>query len=204
MEVEGFQVISGRVNVPQFGAISGELEVNGEIQAGAISINENVSMAAVQVSEFAGRYYVSIEGGGGSLSGMVAGKHFRNATAKQVLEYIVKGSDEKLSKSIKRSLTRTKLSFYTLYEGTRKACLGDLARLLGVDWRTLYDGSVWLGTGENDPADPELELLNLSPSEGVAQYAGEFNIQAGQELAVGVATRVVFEVGHMARVLVWV
>ena len=80
-----------------------------------------------------------------------------------------------------------------------------LAVTAGVDWRTLYDGTIWLGKGVPIPSvGEEPTLLNQRPDRGYAVFANEsLDIRPGMELSVGTAQRVRYDAGEVERCTVW-
>lgn len=204
MLANGIPVISARVNVPSFGSISGQLELGAEIDPGPLTLNDSVHVLAKRVQVFAGRAYVVLDGGSaGGLSAEVPAKHFKNATGAQVLSYILGKAGETQSPVIGPDVLAQTFGFYGLQSGTARAVLGDLARELGVDWRTLYDGTIWLGTGEPVPNPAAPEMLDWSPAYGHATFADELTLTPGQDLGFGPIVRVEFETGETSRALVW-
>ena len=204
MLLNGLPILSGTISVPETGALSGYAECNVEIPTGTATLDGSNLVTVTSSTVFSQRCYVEISGGMGGLDEKVEGKHFTNASLSQILSYILRGTGETKSLFVDPALLLERFSFYSLRDGSVKECLGELAKEAGVKWRTLYDGTIWLGEGDPYLPTDEPLLLTRLPHHNTATYAVDgLEIRAGQELSIGRVTRVVYNVSNIERAIVW-
>jgi len=203
MRISGVEVIQGVIRVPSFGAITGDLELAGAIPAGVATIDDQMAVYVETVTSYAERAHVSLIGGLGFLRTAVPAQNFRNATGSQVLSAILGG--ETRSHRTDPAVLATLLPFLSVRAGTVGEQLTSLANALEVDWRTLADSTIWFGTGQPlGVGGAEETLLDWKPQYGEAIYtADSLWCVPGQDLSVGTAGRVVYDIGRQIRATVW-
>lgn len=82
-------------------------------------------------------------GGPSALRSAVGARSYRDREVKDIAADIVGAAYSSRSTP---TTAKTKLPFWTRIAGTQMEALRDLADALGVRWRTLDDGSIWVGT----------------------------------------------------------
>ena len=84
-------------------------------------------------------------GGGGGLAGIAVAKSFQNISAKVVLQDALGAANEQLSSVADNPTVSTQLPGWTRLAAPYFEDLQAMAAYLGVPWRVLNDGTVWLG-----------------------------------------------------------
>jgi hypothetical protein len=92
-----------------------------------------------------GQVRVKVIGGAGRLSTGLPAKNYAKATAAAVLSDILREAGETLASSSASGLSSHQLSNWHREEATAGLALTALAAELGLSWRVLRDGTVWLG-----------------------------------------------------------
>lgn len=105
-----------------------------------------------------------IVGGAGALSTEVPAKGYFRSTLRSVLSDALGTVGERLSASSSAEVLSTALGFWARQAGPAVDTLGLLAELAAADWRTLPDGSVWIGKDLwlEAPVDQRLVLLAIA------------------------------------------
>lgn len=114
-------------------------------------------------------------GGGGGLAAVVAPRYYRGAPASTVVSDLLRDAGETLSATHDAAMLAGTLAGYVRPEASAGTILRDIVRRVGGTWRTLDDGSVWVGADTwpavtVDPLDVDGEdaaagVVTLSPSE---------------------------------------
>lgn len=92
-----------------------------------------------------GRVQLLVVGGAGGLQRELEPRYYVDSEARVPLEDLMRECGEQLSGDVLPDVTSFMLARWTRGRGRGGALLSDLARVLGVEWRTLADGTVWLG-----------------------------------------------------------
>lgn len=127
--------------------------------SGAVLLNvegQRFSGTVTEATEDGGEYVVRLVGGAGGLSTQLAAKNYVATQARVVLTDIVQAAGEAVSSTVESSLLDRPLGLYTRRMGTARAAVEELATELGVRWRVLADGSLWLGE-DTYPEDTDTE-----------------------------------------------
>lgn len=103
-----------------------------------------------------------IEGGNGTMRKHLASRYYVAAVVRTVLSDIVSDSSEALSLEIAPSIMSASLARWARPSGPVERAVDDLATKLGVGWRVLRDGSVWLGAERFE--QPDIEYTEISRS----------------------------------------
>lgn len=97
-----------------------------------------------------GRVWARILGGKGKLGTLeLDAAHYQSATGRFIAEDIIARAGETIDPN-SAPLTTT-LDYWSHDLGTGQRALTSLAERLGVSWRVLPNGKVWLGTDSSDP-----------------------------------------------------
>lgn len=176
--LEGADVLSGVVVVPRVGRWTARLVVDADkAPAGRVTLSMFDStfslVGAVARSGLTGGHVEALlVGGAGGLANEIGPKAYLGGgalTAKMVAGDILETCGETLSTS--STGLDVRLAGWTRIRGAGGACLAALANELGLTWRTLADGTVWLGS-ETWPASKAVgERLRDFPEQARATYA---------------------------------
>lgn len=125
----------------------------------------------------AGRTFLRVAGGNGHLGQAdppkLAAKGYQNCPVSRVLRELASDAGETLSANISSQILTRTLSSWPRRQTLAAHCLDDLARELGVIWRVLQDGTVWLGspTFADAVLSQDLQALDdAEPSESTALF----------------------------------
>ena len=147
MDINGTQITDGWLAIPAHGAINGEFSLPVSLDTGAAVLNGAHLVYVTRSQVYVNRCYIAVLGGAGHLLDILDAKHYRNTTVGQVLSAICSNAGETKSPLIDPSILAQRLSFWTSQQGTTIGQLSELASAIGHDWRTLLDGTIWIGTG---------------------------------------------------------
>lgn len=149
----GAAVVSGELEIPDGGpwhallrldrdtAPSGAVELAWE--GAAAPWRGTVARAGALVE--GGPVELLVVGGAGRLGRMLPGASYRQATVRVVLGQLLADAGEVLASSTPAALLARTLPRWSRVEGPAGAQLDALTRALGVGWRVLPSGQVWLG-----------------------------------------------------------
>jgi hypothetical protein len=150
--VNGFGVQYGTLCMPQYGAWHMRAIVDADVIAdvtGACStvIEGGATLAgtAHRVGESNGRFEVWIVGGMNLLSTTLLGKFYSAAPVRTILTDIATESGEMLSATADAATLSTLMQKWARVAGPAGRALGLMVGELGVSWRILDDGSIWVG-----------------------------------------------------------
>lgn len=118
-----------------------------------------------------GRWIGRIVGGKGGLSKEIASKYYTSVPVRTVLSDIATDSGETLDGTITDDVLGRALARWTRPKAEAKLALDDLAAELGLSWRVLRNGKIWIGS-ETWPvvSMPHVEL-SRGPSAGTLTVA---------------------------------
>jgi hypothetical protein len=130
-----------------------------------------------------GFFRCRIVGGAGGLQKQVEPTEWaQGALVQTVLTAILSAGGEVQSATIDPSLLTKVLPQWSIVQGTVDAALAALCDSLGVIWRTLDDGSIWIGTPNPQPVTaPDYIFTELDPEMGMVELdLNEASIQVDQ------------------------
>lgn len=125
-------------------------------------------------SGFGSGYDARIVGGSGGLSTVLDPEQYMSPTVGQVLRDAVSDAGETLSGTISADTLATPLRAWARRSQTLGEALDSLSGLLGLRWRVLLDGTIWLGS---DPGT----AAALTDYEMISEDAGGCVIIAAEE-----------------------
>lgn len=131
-------------------AISGRVSVS--VADGALTLKGTAS----RTGTFKDTAVLRVLAGAGGMAKTVSAKFFRGASVGTVLRHVLEAAGEQLSSTVAATLLERQLTVYTVRTQSAGAALLHLAEYLGVTWRALPDGTIWLG----DEAWPEAALTS--------------------------------------------
>jgi hypothetical protein len=97
-------------------------------------------------SSFLDSQCVRLVAGAGGLRATLPARGYRSPTVRLILQDLARESGETLSTTIAPAVLARTLPFWTRAQGSGGQSLATLATALGVSWRVLDDGSIWVGT----------------------------------------------------------
>jgi hypothetical protein len=147
------------------------LEIEGATLSGYLPVSTEKSPA---------RYAGAVVGGAGGLDTQLAAKQYVAPTVELVLSDIARKAGESLSATIESSLLSRSLTTWQRAAGTAKQAVAAMANSLGVSWRILTDGTLWLGAETWPEVDPEHRLLDDDQATGTVTTSLLPSLQPGQ------------------------
>jgi hypothetical protein len=198
--VSGRNALSLEIIESSIGAWHCTAEVDGDTAlSGAVTVDNDGTQwlgFVLRSKGFAGRCQAWIVGGKGQLAKILDAKHYSNTMAATVAADICRDSGEVLASGL---VLTQRLAHWERTQGQASHCLVALCDRLGLTWRTLRDGTIWIGTDTWATVKPKVEVEDEDWSSGCIQLmAEEFSELA--KLAPGVtydgnrADEVVFHV----------
>ncbi len=172
-------VISGSIVLPQRGAWHADLVVDtDEAPEGEVTLSIASGDDTVELTGYARRKglwqlraTVRVVGGAGQLGTVIDPRYYTDTDVETVLGDLLRDAGETLSDTVSSDLRGVSLAKWTRKGGTAGAALDALARSLGLPWRVLLDGTVWLGEDSWDAIDLEADVLNERPAQGIMLIA---------------------------------
>lgn len=159
----GQQMISCEIRQPRVGIWSADFEadISEEDAADAFSAAddgtirvtlEHAGASFVGTARSAGaqgaKFTARIVGGTSGLYKSIASKNYQAAAgvkARLILSDILRESGETLSNTVEDSTLDKHVARWSRAEGPAKDAIAELATKLGLSWRVLRDGTIWLG-----------------------------------------------------------
>ena len=194
--INGYPVYRADHKQPYYGAWTAEVEhdanerVTGSATltlldrtwVGTVVADPNDSTLALS-GDSGGFFRCRIVGGAGGLQKQVEPTEWaQGALVQTVLTAILSAGGEVQSSTIDPSLLTKVLPQWSIVQGTVDAALAALCDSLGVIWRTLDDGSIWIGTPNPQPVTaPDYIFTELDPEMGMVELdLNEASIQVDQ------------------------
>jgi hypothetical protein len=151
--IRGKDVLEGSLTLPLRGVWVADLDVNAtSLATGAASLSYVVNGAAttfqgtiVESSPFGGRVKVRLVGGAGKMSNELPALGYGQVPASTIVRDVVVAASEALADGVADELRDTLLPSWHRAKGSGTRALTDLAEHLGVGFRMLANGTVWLG-----------------------------------------------------------
>lgn len=161
-------LLGATITEPLVGAWTVEVEIESEEEiTGSVSIELGSKAATFQATVVRGalehgRWIGLLVGGKGGLSVDVASKHYTSVPVKSVLGDLMTDSGETLDGTITKEILDRALPVWIRPLGPPVTALDDLANELGVSWRVLRNGKIWLGVEKW----PKLSMPHVEQSRG--------------------------------------
>jgi len=179
-KVNGYDLISGSVLMPQQGAWSADLVVdapNPGVVLGGVGIDLGGQVAlkgtTTSAGSLAGRVSLRVVGGAGKLNAILKPKGYRAIPLRNPLQDLMADSGETLSGAVNPGVLATILARWTRFLESTAQGLDDLADRAGATWRVLYDGTVWMGTDSYPAVNVAADLLSGDPHLGRVELGVE-------------------------------
>jgi hypothetical protein len=171
-------VHSGRVLIPRRGVWSADLVLDVEAvpEGGLLTLQRGDGTpllvgTARRAAARSGRVELRLVGGAGGLARALGPKSYRSPTVQLLLQDLATEAGETLSSTLAPGLRTQVLPAWVRRAGLASHCLAGLARALGVTWRVLPDGTLWLGEETWPEVDPDHELLGDHATSASAEIA---------------------------------
>lgn len=194
--INGYPVYRADHKQPYYGAWTAEVEhdANERITGSATltlldrtwvgTVVADPSDSTLALSGDSGGFFrCRIVGGAGGLQKQVEPTEWaQGALVQTVLTAILSAGGEVQSATIDPSLLTKVLPQWSIVQGTVDAALAALCDSLGVIWRTLDDGSIWIGVPNPQPVTaPDYIFTELDPEMGMVELdLNEASIQVDQ------------------------
>lgn len=169
--LNGYPLLSGTIRIPRVGAWSAEVEVRSDLSyTGPATIaldgTSFVGTSTRSSQKGPGRVACAVVGGAGGLETEVPARQYVGPKVSLVLGDILALAGEALAGAVSTALTGRVLTTWQRAAGTAKEALAQLAEALGVSWRVLLDGTIWLGTETWTEVAPECRVLDDDQATG--------------------------------------
>jgi hypothetical protein len=160
--LDGADGIDVRLSLPRYGAW--HADVSADVTSGAVATSGKVVLD-LDGTRFTGtvrRGGVTADtgvyrmvGGAGALGQVATPKAYAQVTPQVVLQDVLGAAGESLSSSVAPSLLAASWASWTTPAWPVGQVLTEVAARLGVGWRLLADGTVWLGAETWPLASPD-------------------------------------------------
>ena len=112
--------------------------------------------------------FVRIVGGAGGLGLDTTPQGYRSVTAEQVVRDLLAGAGETLSDESDSDLLETEFGLWSVRREQTSTALSRIVEAIGAVWRTLPDGSVWIGVDTFDEQElTNATLIDAKPEQGL-------------------------------------
>lgn len=176
----GYPVIELRLALPRVGAWVADVELDSEDGlTGSCSLEDgagNVFLGTVRPPSGVqvGRTLARIVGGKGGLSRQLSVRHYLSISARQVVGDLLAEAGETLdpySDPLATQLDSWSKPGPPDPSSTAGAALSVLCGTLGLIWRVLPNGNVWIGTDSTEPTERDPDTIEISrhPSQGMVE-----------------------------------
>lgn len=161
-------IVRGTITLPRTGRWQADIELESAPPGEGSPVTlrgpgiELVGHAG-RVGSFHGAHRVRAVGGTGGLTQELPAASYRNMPVGLLLEEILGPAGERLSSLVGASVTTRTVPSWVRPAGLAGAALAALAELVGVTWRLLPDGSVWLGDDSWASASVGGEVFDADP-----------------------------------------
>lgn len=154
VRVNGMQVLRAEITMPPTGPWIAKFDGNGsevitgrvviDFGDGAMQLVGTVPAGSCEV--YADRVLARAIGGAAGLQTVVGGKAYREATAGLIIGDLLRDAGETLSDDCDQATLQTVFRYWVRLKGAVQRELKILFDRLGVKWRVLADGTIWVGT----------------------------------------------------------
>ena len=176
--------------VDQGAKLSGAVEIS--LAGGALNLEGTV--APTRTGLFAESAVLRVLAGAGRMGDAVPKKWYRSATVRIVVQDLLSAVGEKLSSTADANLLSQQLQGWAHKTMPAAAALSRVCEYIGAVWRSLPDGTIWIGTESWPAAAAPGDMLFEDPRAGRTIYGTEApTILPGTSLGEG---RYISQVEH--------
>ncbi len=166
--LNGERVVSCEINRPLDGAWHALLELDAPVAPtgrATLTIDGGLVLSGTVVNpgNVHSRITLRLVGGAGGLAKELPAKPYRGTSLRVVATDILRAAGETLSESSDPAVTGRTLASWNRAAGPCSSVLSDLLRPLGAIWRTLADGTIWVGVPKFPARTLDHELLDEDP-----------------------------------------
>jgi hypothetical protein len=206
--LSGIPIQSGDVTFKASGAWEAGLFVDAEAVAPAVGDAVTIEAPGMQLAgtvtlagtDSGGQSSVRVVGGAAKLTDIIPPRSLTVTTVRDVLGSILKDAGEAASPLIDATLLARPLPRWVRARGDAVAALDALAKALGVVWRVLDDGGVWLGTDAGEANEATVDVTAERPDEDTVEIAPEvLSFRPGQTFKGGPVAMVTYDLGAKTR-----
>jgi hypothetical protein len=183
--VNGTPVARARITMPRTGCWVADLVASQPVDASAgvtIVIEQGMTLKGSQArgGPWLDSGYLRILPGAGGMGTIARAKGYRNVSASVIIKDLLATAGEKLAPNSSSKVLATQFPFYVVQAAPVGDCLAALlmdTRIAAATWRSLIDGTVWVGT-ETWPdsglmAPGDYQDISEAPHQGVADLGFE-------------------------------
>jgi len=175
--INGKSIISCDLSEPLAGIWTAVVDVDSEEPiAGAVTlvIDGVTWKGTVSKGDYhAGRVHMQVVGGAGKLATKLDTKHYKGATLGSVVNDLMRETGETLSATSDRRVNSHAVARWSRPAGKASVALKQVSDELGLVWRVLRDGTVWLGSDEWAEAKTAHDEIDKSPGRDALLIAPE-------------------------------
>lgn len=175
--LNGKDVLSCTLNEPRIGVWTAVVDVDSEEAiSGKVTLTiDGISWVGTVVKGdvYAGRAHVQVVGGAGKLAKLLDAKYYRGVSLGSVVADLMRETGETLSSTTDQRVRGHIVSRWSRPKGKASVTLEQVADELGLVWRILRDGTVWIGSetwpeakADHDEIDrtPGRDALSIAPN----------------------------------------
>lgn len=183
--LNGKNVISCEVTEPRIGVWTATVDVDSDAAiTGKVTLEvDGVSWVGV-VSKgdlHGGRVHLQVVGGAGKLAKQLGPKYYRGTSLGSVVADLMRETGETLSATADPRVRGHFVSRWTRPKGKASVTLIEVADELGLVWRVLRDGTVWIGEDKWAETKTDHDEIDRVPGRDALLIAPEApHIQPGQ------------------------
>jgi hypothetical protein len=182
--LNGKDVLSAHIREPRIGAWTAEVDVDSDDAiTGSVTLAlgfDSWQGTIVRGSLETGRFHAIVVGGAGGLSKQLPPKHYISSPMRMMLGEILKAIGETQSAAMDAAVGNTFMDRWSRFGGSGGQALKQVAQDLGVSWRVLRDGSIWLGVETWPELKVEHDIIERLPGRGRALIAPDvFTLRPG-------------------------
>lgn len=176
--LNGFPVLKGRLVLPRIGVFVADLEVDAEFNdlvAAELAFEDRLFWKGtlIKAKFFGGRSLVRMVGGGAKLNTILPAKAYQGVPAVLPLQDAITEAGEVLSLTSDFSALNFLLTRYVRLKETLSSLVYDIAKRLGLYWRVLASGELWVGQEAAVEFSGEFVRINECPEENQVTLALE-------------------------------
>lgn len=167
--IEGSAILSLCLDMPIGATWLAKIDSDAEQLSGTVVIDDGAGQQFTgrvrRSGVVVGRNRALVVGGKGKLADgdfTLASRHFRAVDLRTVANEILDQSGETLAASSQAAVLAASLPFWTVAADGPGAALTALLEPQGATWRTLADGTVWIGV-DTFPEAPKQDRLEIEP-----------------------------------------
>ena len=175
--LNGKSIISCELSEPLAGIWTAVVDVDSEEPiAGAVTIViDGVTwQGTVSKGDYhGGRVHMQVVGGAGKLATVLETKHYRGGTLGSVVSDLMRETGEKLSPTTDPRVSSHAVSRWSRPRGKASVALKQVSDEMGLVWRVLRDGTVWIGSDEWAEAKAAHDEIDKAPGRDALLIAPE-------------------------------